>query len=92
MLSDKKFGAVAGTLLEHATEDENFRGKLREAEKKVLAFKIECGILSLEKNPDGSYRVTEVSELKQNGTRDERLEKFRKSRSEGQAMHEKFFR
>ena len=92
MLSDKKFGAVAGTLLEHATEDENFRGKLREAEKKVLAFKIECGILSLEKNPDGSYRVTEVSDLKQNGSRDERLEKFRKSRSEGQAMHEKFFR
>ncbi|MBQ5401274.1 MAG: glycoside hydrolase family 3 protein [Treponema sp.] len=91
MLSDKNFSSVALTLLERAETDLDFADKLVQAEKKVISFKIECGILNLVKKSDGTFLVVPASNIEQHGTREERLEIFYKNKSDGQDFYKKHF-
>lgn len=91
MLSDKNFSSVALTLLKRAKSDSDFADKLVQAEKKVLEFKIECGILNLVKKSDGTFLVVPASNIEQHGTREERLEIFYKNKVEGQDFYKKHF-
>ncbi|MBQ5384379.1 MAG: glycoside hydrolase family 3 protein [Treponema sp.] len=92
MLSEKNFSSVALDLLEHAQDNPEFSEKLFEAEKKVIAFKIRCGILTLGKNTDGSYTVKAASDFEQRGSREERIDKFRKNYAAGQEYYDKYCR
>jgi len=50
MLSEKKFLSVAKSLLNLAANDKFFANRLCAAEKKVLDFKLEKGIIKIEEN------------------------------------------
>lgn len=76
MLSEKKFMNVLHVIAEECKRNEAFAQKVLEAEKKVILYKIDAGILSLEKNVDGSYSVVPVALEKQLGTKDERIKRF----------------
>ena len=56
MLSEKLFGQVAENLLEQASKDREFARKLRDAEKKVIEYKLKCGILKV-KDVDGKKKI-----------------------------------
>lgn len=73
MLSEKRFGSVAGILLERAGEDENFRAELRRAVTNVIRFKIKAGILEI-----GGVAPAEVGGLAGAGKpqRDEEVPEF----------------
>lgn len=64
MLSEKRFGYVAGILLSKAKEDENFAKEIDRAVKNVIRYKIKAGILLL-KEKDVS--AEENSESKDSG-------------------------
>ena len=92
MLSEKHFSPVALDLLEHAQDNPGFSEKLLEAEKKVIAFKIKCGILRLEKNAGGAYTVKPATDSEQRGSREERIDTFRKNYALGKEYFDKYFR
>ena len=92
MLSEKHFSPVALDLLEHAQDNPGFSEKLLEAEKKVIAFKIKCGILRLEKNAGGTYTVKPATDSEQRGSREERIDTFRKNYALGKEYFDKYFR
>ncbi|MBP5174460.1 MAG: glycoside hydrolase family 3 protein [Treponema sp.] len=76
MLSEKKFAAVAEDLLSHAETHPDFKKKLRDAEKKVLEFKLRCGILKAEPNATGGYVIRMCDDTEQNGELKKRMEDF----------------
>lgn len=88
LLSEKKFADVAQVLLKECTVNKDFEKKVTEAEKKVIAFKIKCGILKLEKKSNGSYAVVKVSDLEQNGTKEKRVEIFYSEKESGQDFYD----
>lgn len=64
MLSEKRFGHVAGILLEKAKEDETFAKELNRSIKNVIKYKIKAGILlmkeneQISENPDSENKMT----------------------------------
>lgn len=96
MLSEKKFAPVARTLLRHAAEDEAFAKKLRAAEKKVLEYKIACGLLAFKKDAS-SYKVF-IPELSpaasgagtETGAKG-RIDKFLSAKEKGRVFFKKYF-
>ena len=58
MLSEKRFGQVAGLLLARAKEDSEFAKEINRAVENVIRYKIKAGILDLKEN-----EVTESSEI-----------------------------
>lgn len=50
MLSEKRFAHVGKILLEKSMSDENFKDKIEKSVKKVLAYKVKCGILAVTLN------------------------------------------
>ena len=61
MLSEKRFGGVAGIILKKAQEDENFAKEVNRAAENVIRFKIKAGILEL-KEMDGGEEHSESNE------------------------------
>lgn len=57
MLSEKTFAQVAENLISYSQENSAFKTKLYDSIKKVIKYKIDCGILSLEKKSDGTYKI-----------------------------------
>ena len=86
MMSDKRFSSVAKDLLLHARDNPDFQEKLTQAEKKVLEFKIWCGILNLKKKSDGTYVIENVSDLKQNGKKENRVKFFYENYDSGKKI------
>ena len=90
MLSEKLFGKVAKNLLEHAAEDKDFYKCLRAAEKKVLEYKLNAGILKLSVK-DGKKTIVPATMEEQLGSREKRIEQFNKAKKEGMDFYRKYF-
>ncbi|MBP5358021.1 MAG: glycoside hydrolase family 3 protein [Treponema sp.] len=90
MLSEKLFGKVAENLLEHAAKDKNFYERLRDAEKKVLEYKLNAGILKLIVK-DGKKKIVQATMEEQLGTEQKRIEQFNKAKKEGMDFYRKYF-
>lgn len=90
MLSEKLFGQVAENLLEQASKDMEFARKLRDAEKKVIEYKLKCGILKV-KDVDGKKKIVPASMQEQLGSVDSRVEQFYKAKKEGSDFISKYF-
>jgi len=97
MLSEKKFGDVARTLLRQAASDKVFAKKLRAAEKKVLEYKIRCGLLEVKKD-GASYKICMPSALggkKSNLSGADgsggRIDEFMKAKENGRSFFQKYF-
>ncbi|MBO7639383.1 MAG: glycoside hydrolase family 3 protein, partial [Treponema sp.] len=90
MLSEKVFGDVAENLLRQAKSDKSFYKKLRDAEKKVLQYKLKSGILKVEMI-DGKMKVLQTSMEEQLGKKEKRIEEFNKAKKEGIEFHNKYF-
>ncbi|MBQ3648587.1 MAG: glycoside hydrolase family 3 protein, partial [Treponema sp.] len=93
MLSEKKFAPVARGLLKHASEDKEFAKKLRAAEKKVLEYKISCGLLEMKKD-GGSYKVcipSLYSAKNKAAPSAGRIEEFNAFKEKGRAFFKKYF-
>ncbi|MBQ1592871.1 MAG: hypothetical protein II077_12625, partial [Treponema sp.] len=81
---------VARGLLKHASEDKEFAKKLRAAEKKVLEYKISCGLLEMKKE-GGSYKVCLPSVKDKAAGAKSRLEEFNAFKEKGRAFFKKYF-
>lgn len=90
MLSEKVFGDVAENLLRQAEKDKSFKEKLRNAEKKVLEYKLKSGILKVEMK-DGKLKVIQASMEEQLGKKEKRILEFNKAKEEGVEFHKKYF-
>jgi len=60
MISEKKFAREHALLVSRAREDEAFARRIEESARRVIDFKIERGILSIEKR-GGVWRVVQKS-------------------------------
>ena len=78
MLSEKKFVKVMEVLARECRNNPAFAQKVFEAEKKVIQYKIEAGILSLQQDASGSGKicVVAVNQQQQRGTEQNRLRRF----------------
>ena len=90
MLSEKLFGKVADNLLEHAANDKEFFRSLRNAEKKVLEYKLNAGILKIVEK-DGKKKIVPATMEEQLGPVEKRIEQFNKAKNEGMAFYKKYF-
>ena len=63
MLSEKRFGNVAGIILKKAQEDENFAKEVNRAAENVIRFKIKAGILELKETNGGEGELSEPNSL-----------------------------
>ncbi|MBO4387336.1 MAG: glycoside hydrolase family 3 protein, partial [Treponema sp.] len=90
MLSEKKFAGVARGLLRHASEDKEFAKKLRAAEKKVLEYKINCGLLEVKKD-GASYKICLPSAEKNSTGLKSRIDEFNAFKEKGRAFFKKYF-
>ncbi len=67
MLSEKRFGHVAGILLSKSKEDESLAGEIDRAVKNVIRYKIRAGILEFKENPpDENGKISFSVCLKEN--------------------------
>ena len=80
MLSEKLFGKVADNLLDHAATDRNFYLSLRNAEKKVLEYKLNTGILKIVEK-DGKKKIVPATMEEQLGPVEKRIEQFNKAKN-----------
>ncbi|MBO4320275.1 MAG: glycoside hydrolase family 3 protein [Treponema sp.] len=90
MLSEKLFGKVAENLLENASKDREFNLKLRNAEKKVLEFKLKSGILKI-LDVSGKKTIVPSTMKEQLGSVEERIETFNKAKKQGNEYYKKYF-
>ena len=67
MISEKKFARQHALLVSRAREDEDFAKRIEESALRVIDFKIERGILSIEKR-DGVWRVVQNSAVPNAGS------------------------
>lgn len=78
MLSEKTYAQVAENLISYSQENSAFQKKLYDSIKKVIKFKIDCGILALEKNSNGTYKINVVKNQKSISLRIEEFSKVKK--------------
>lgn len=90
MLSEKLFGKVAENLLDHAAKDKNFYMNLRNAEKKVLEYKLNAGILKIIEK-DGKKKIVPATMEEQLGPVEKRIEQFKRANKEGMDFYKKYF-
>ena len=78
MLSEKKFVNVLKVLDAECKKNPSFAQKVFDAEKKVIQYKINAGILSLKPDSEraNSYNVHERSQIEQRGSEKERFAEF----------------
>ncbi|MCR5764133.1 MAG: glycoside hydrolase family 3 protein [Treponema sp.] len=78
MLSEKKFLSVLKVLSKECQNNPVFAQKVFEAEKKVIKYKIDAGILSVKSNPDKEDEniIVSVSLPEQKGSERQRLLQF----------------
>lgn len=62
MLSEKRFGSVAGILLSKAKEDPDFAKEINRASENVIRYKIKAGILELIEMDDGAGEYSELKD------------------------------
>ena len=62
MLSEKRFGGVAGILLSKAKEDQDFAKEINRAAENVIRYKIKAGILELIEMDDGAGEYSELKD------------------------------
>lgn len=62
MLSEKRFGSVAGILLSKAKEDPDFAKEINRAAENVIRYKIKAGILELIEMDDGAGEKSELKD------------------------------
>ena len=72
MISEKKFARQHALLVSRAREDEDFARRIEESARRVIDFKIERGILSIEKR-DGVWRVVQNSAVPYAGSASQNL-------------------
>lgn len=60
MLSEKRFGGVAGILLSKAKEDPDFAKEINRAVENVIRYKIKAGILELIEMDDGAEEKSQM--------------------------------
>ena len=90
MLSEKLFGKVAENLMDHAAKDKNFYMNLRKAEKKVLEYKLNAGILKIIEK-DGKKKIVPATMEEQLGPVEKRIEQFKRANKEGMDFYKKYF-
>ncbi len=90
MLSEKLFGKVAENLMDHAAKDKNFYMNLRNAEKKVLEYKLYAGILKIIEK-DGKKKIVPATMEEQLGPVEKRIEQFKRANKEGMDFYKKYF-
>lgn len=90
MLSEKLFGKVAENLMDHAAKDKNFYMNLRNAEKKVLEYKLNAGILKIIEK-DGKKKIVPATMEEQLGPVEKRIEQFKRANKEGMDFYKKYF-
>ncbi len=91
MLSDKYFKDCALALLEEAEKNDSFAGKLHEAERKVVLFKLRAGLLQVQEAMDDSRKLVELSLAEQRGSADARIKAFQDAKARGDAFYESHF-
>ena len=62
MLSEKRFGGVAGILLSKAKEDPEFAKEINRAVENVIRYKIKAGILEMIEMDDGAGEYSELKD------------------------------
>lgn len=62
MLSEKRFGSVAGILLSKAKEDPEFAKEINRAAENVIRYKIKAGILEMIEMDDGAGENSELKD------------------------------
>ena len=62
MLSEKRFGGVAGILLSKAKEDPDFAKEINRAAENVIRYKIKAGILEMIEMDDGAGEYSELKD------------------------------
>lgn len=93
MISEKRFAAPASVLIARAENDSDFAEKIRSAAERVVAFKIQYGLLRLEN--DGTCRRVVIpgrqkeSVYIQNAAG--RMNLFRNARNENIDLYKKYF-
>jgi len=92
MISEKRFSGPASVLVAHAQKDPAFARKIRNAVERVILFKIQYGLLRLQKE-GADWRVTVPSV--QNGSADNgisaRLTEFTAAREENTSLYGQYF-
>ena len=91
MLSDKYFKECACALLAEAEKDPSFADNLYAAQKQVILFKIQAGLLRMRESADGTQKLVEVSLTDQRGTDEARLRAFEDAKERGSAFFRTHF-
>lgn len=79
MISEKRFSKPARVLIDNAKKNKDFSEKIDIAVRKIINYKIKCGLLKLEKNNKGDFRIENITSF---GKIDDRLVDFRKAQQE----------
>lgn len=72
MVSEKRIASAAKVLYEKALEDTDFNQKLTASLKRIIEYKIKCGILEYQKSQDNEYIIVPRKPL----SADNRIEAF----------------
>ena len=91
MLSDKYFKECACALLAEAEKDPSFADNLYAAQKQIILFKIQAGLLRMRQSADGTQKLVEVSLTDQRGTDEARLRAFEDAKERGSAFFRTHF-
>ncbi len=89
MLSEKIYAQVAENLISYSQENSAFKKKLYDSIKKVIKFKIDCGILALEKTSNGTYKINLNKNQK---SISQRLNEFNEVKKQGDDFYIKNFK
>jgi beta-N-acetylhexosaminidase len=93
MISEKRFAGPASVLIARAKQDSGFAEKIRNAAERVINFKIQYGLLRLEKDSESWHVVipgrTGSNELPQSSA--ERLDLFLSAKKENTAFYKEYF-
>ena len=87
MMSSKHYSSVLEVLLERAKQSSDFALLLLEAEKKVIRFKIDCGILLPQKDENSNVTLKPATAMEQYGDIPSRLRAFDAAFSAGQTLY-----
>lgn len=95
MLTQKQFADAARTLLDISAEDPVLKKNLLRAEKKVIAYKLKCGILQFQQDEGLVVKVVpsclNSSDVESTGKKLRRLSEFDLAREKGRLIYEKYF-
>ena len=84
MVSEKRIIKSVRILEKKAQEDKAFEERINESLKRIIDYKLKCGLLEYQKTGDGKLKI---SGKKMTESLDERLKNFNTAKEENQAFN-----